>query len=73
MNTSLPSLEEIWAWLDSVSDPEIPILSVVDLGIVRDVRWTEEDPDFTTKAQRAQRSEPTLVVTVTPTYSGCPA
>jgi len=93
MNPSLPSLEEIWAWLDSVSDPEIPILSVVDLGIVRDVRWIEEDPHFTTKqtsprvsetgviderlhqpgTQRAQRSEPTLVVTVTPTYSGCPA
>ena len=73
MNPSLPSLEEIWAWLDSVSDPEIPILSVVDLGIVRDVRWTEEDPDLTTKTQRAQRSEPTLIVAVTPTYSGCPA
>ncbi|HEX6565228.1 MAG TPA: 1,2-phenylacetyl-CoA epoxidase subunit PaaD [Chthoniobacterales bacterium] len=93
MNTSLPSLEEIWAWLDSVSDPEIPILSVVDLGIVRNVRWIEENPDFTTeqtsprvnetsvidgglrrpRAQRTRRSEPTLLVTVTPTYSGCPA
>ena len=73
MNPSLPSLEEIWAWLDSVSDPEIPILSVVDLGIVRNVRWTEESPDFTTEAQRTRRSEPNLVVTVTPTYSGCPA
>ncbi|MBV9873432.1 MAG: phenylacetate-CoA oxygenase subunit PaaJ [Verrucomicrobia bacterium] len=92
MNASLPSLEEIWVWLDSVSDPEIPVLSVVDLGIVRDVRWAEEDPDFTEqtsprvnrtsvtdgrlrqpRTQRAQRSEPTLVVTVTPTYSGCPA
>ena len=75
MNTSLPSLEEIWAWLDSVSDPEIPILSVVDLGIVRHVRWTEEneETDFTTKSQRTQRSDLTLLVTVTPTYSGCPA
>jgi ring-1,2-phenylacetyl-CoA epoxidase subunit PaaD len=75
MNTSLPSLEEIWACLDSVSDPEIPILSVVDLGIVRDVRWTEEDEktDFTTKSQRTQSSDLTLLVTVTPTYSGCPA
>jgi ring-1,2-phenylacetyl-CoA epoxidase subunit PaaD len=72
MYTSLPSLEEIWAWLDSVNDPEIPILSVVDLGIVRNVRWAEENPD-TTEAQRTRRSESTLVVTVTPTYSGCPA
>jgi len=73
MHTSSPSLEEIWAWLDSVNDPEIPILSVVDLGIVRNVSWTEENPDFTTETQRTRRSEPTLVVTVTPTYSGCPA
>jgi ring-1,2-phenylacetyl-CoA epoxidase subunit PaaD len=92
MNTSLPSLEEIWAWLDSVSDPEIPILSVVDLGIVRNVRWTQET-DFTTEqtsprmsqtsvidealrrpgTQSTQRSESTLAVTITPTYSGCPA
>jgi len=93
--TSLPSLEEIWACLDSVSDPEIPILSVVDLGIVRNVRWIEEDKetDFPTKqtsprenptsvidgrlrrpgSQRTQRSDLTLLVTVTPTYSGCPA
>jgi ring-1,2-phenylacetyl-CoA epoxidase subunit PaaD len=61
MQTSLPSVDEIWSWLDSVSDPEIPVLSVIDLGIVRNVRWTEENEDST------------LVVTVTPTYSGCPA
>jgi ring-1,2-phenylacetyl-CoA epoxidase subunit PaaD len=73
MQTSMPFLEEIWGWLDSVSDPEIPILSVVDLGIVRNVRWIEEQTDFTTKAQSTRRSDSTLVVTVTPTYSGCPA
>jgi ring-1,2-phenylacetyl-CoA epoxidase subunit PaaD len=43
----------IWAVLESVPDPEIPVVSVVDLGIVRDVR---EDR-----------------VTITPTYTGCPA
>jgi ring-1,2-phenylacetyl-CoA epoxidase subunit PaaD len=103
MATSLPSIDEIWVWLDSVSDPEIPVLSVIDLGIVRDVRWTEENPEFTTEqtssiatamadksphlaqasviderllqpgTQRTRRSEPTLLVTITPTYSGCPA
>jgi ring-1,2-phenylacetyl-CoA epoxidase subunit PaaD len=75
MYASLPSLEEIWVWLDSVSDPEIPVLSVVDLGIVRNVRWIEEDKktDFTTETQRTRRSDLTLLVTVTPTYSGCPA
>ena len=53
-----PSIEQIWAWLGEVPDPEIPAVSVVDLGIVRDVRWEDGDG---------------LVVTVTPTYSGCPA
>lgn len=45
--------------LETVPDPEIPIVSVVDLGIVRDV---EESPDGHG-----------VVVTLTPTYSGCPA
>jgi ring-1,2-phenylacetyl-CoA epoxidase subunit PaaD len=52
-----PSVEQVWDWLGEVPDPEIPVISVVDLGIVRDVRWRDEE----------------LVVTVTPTYSGCPA
>ncbi|MFD2739498.1 1,2-phenylacetyl-CoA epoxidase subunit PaaD [Sulfitobacter aestuarii] len=52
-----PEVEEIWRWLDAVPDPEIPVISVVDLGIVRDVAWQGE----------------TLEVAVTPTYSGCPA
>lgn len=46
-----------WAVLDCVLDPEVPVVSVVDLGIVRDVI---EEGDG-------------LVVVVTPTYSGCPA
>ena len=61
MQTSLPPVVEIWAWLDSVSDPEIPVLSVIDLGILRSVSWTEGNQDAT------------LIVTITPTYSGCPA
>ncbi|SEI63429.1 ring-1,2-phenylacetyl-CoA epoxidase subunit PaaD [Cribrihabitans marinus] len=52
-----PTTERIWHWLDGVPDPEIPVISVVDLGIVRDVAWAGD----------------TLEVTVTPTYSGCPA
>jgi ring-1,2-phenylacetyl-CoA epoxidase subunit PaaD len=49
--------ELAWDVLRGVNDPEVPVISVVDLGIVRDV--TVEDGD--------------LVVAVTPTYSGCPA
>jgi ring-1,2-phenylacetyl-CoA epoxidase subunit PaaD len=51
------SVEQVWDWLSAVPDPEIPVISVTDLGIVRDVAWDDD----------------TLVVAVTPTYSGCPA
>ena len=51
------TLEQIWDWLDEVPDPEIPVISVVDLGIVRGLKWHGD----------------TLEVTITPTYSGCPA
>ncbi|MBC7149657.1 MAG: phenylacetate-CoA oxygenase subunit PaaJ [Rhizobium sp.] len=54
---TLPEPEEVWRWLGEVPDPEIPVISLTDLGIIRDVAW---DGD-------------TLVVAVTPTYSGCPA
>ena len=49
--------EKIWKWLEEVSDPEIPVLSVVDLGVVREVITTGSHP----------------IVKITPTYSGCPA
>ena len=55
--TLQPSVDQVWSWLGEVPDPEIPVISVVDLGIVRDVRWENDQ----------------LVVCVTPTYSGCPA
>ena len=49
-----------WRVLESVPDPEVPVLSVCDLGIVREVR-----PDAAEPAG--------LEVVLTPTYSGCPA
>lgn len=48
----------VWHVLRDVADPEIPVLSIVDLGIVRHVRWDDHG---------------TLHVGLTPTYSGCPA
>jgi len=53
------AVEQVWAWLAEVPDPEIPVISVVDLGIVRDVSIDEDTGE--------------CVVTITPTYSGCPA
>lgn len=48
---------EIWKILEEVPDPEVPVLSITDLGIVRSVLVEDEE----------------IIITVTPTYSGCPA
>ncbi|NHX28410.1 DUF59 domain-containing protein, partial [Escherichia coli] len=37
-----PSVEQVWEWLDAVPDPEIPVISLVDLGIIRDVAWEDD-------------------------------
>jgi ring-1,2-phenylacetyl-CoA epoxidase subunit PaaD len=49
--------KDIWNILETISDPEIPVLSIVDLGIVRTVDLTSKN----------------CIITITPTYSGCPA
>ena len=58
MNASPVTAGLVWSWLGEVPDPEIPVISVVDLGIVRDVTVDDDGA---------------CVVTITPTYSGCPA
>src|SRR5262249_9466468 len=57
MVTGPPSAAEVWAALDELPDPEIPVISLVELGVVRDVR-----------VDGAQ-----VIVTLTPTFLGCPA
>lgn len=54
------SIAQVWDWLGQIMDPEIPVLSIVDLGIVRAVAWQGDEGGE-------------CVVTITPTYSGCPA
>jgi ring-1,2-phenylacetyl-CoA epoxidase subunit PaaD len=49
--------KQIWTILEEVKDPEIPVLSVIDLGIVRSVKTSDDKID----------------IAITPTYSGCPA
>lgn len=49
--------KDVWSWLEEVSDPEIPVLSVLDLGVVRRVELLGEEVE----------------IDITPTYSGCPA
>jgi ring-1,2-phenylacetyl-CoA epoxidase subunit PaaD len=49
--------QKIWTLLDQVKDPEIPVVSLWDLGILQDIKLLDN----------------TVTVTITPTYSGCPA
>lgn len=49
-------LERAWAAASTVCDPELPVLSIADLGVLRDVRVVDG----------------TVTVVITPTYSGCP-
>ena len=58
---------KIWSLLEQVNDPEVPVLSVVDLGIIREVK--EAAPGEMGPA--AGETIPEIVLT--PTYSGCPA
>jgi ring-1,2-phenylacetyl-CoA epoxidase subunit PaaD len=51
------SSEDVWRALAEIPDPEIPVISIVDLGVVKDVRVDEE----------------TVHVGFTPTFMGCPA
>lgn len=57
MKSATVSVEALWTALREVLDPEVPVLSVVDLGIVRDIRVAGD----------------VVEVDITPTYSGCPA
>ena len=61
MHTTCYTSADVWRLLENVMDPEVPVLSVVDLGIIRHVEVTDEYG-----GQHVQ-------VTITPTYSGCPA
>ncbi|WP_445664575.1 1,2-phenylacetyl-CoA epoxidase subunit PaaD [Fodinibius sp. AD559] len=51
------SKEDIWDLLSEVKDPEIPVLSIIELGIAREVTIDDNK----------------VIVRITPTYSGCPA
>ncbi|MEH6580061.1 MAG: 1,2-phenylacetyl-CoA epoxidase subunit PaaD [Amphritea sp.] len=54
---NVADVKELWDLLDEVKDPEVPVLTLWDLGILRDI----------------ERDGGSIVVTITPTYSGCPA
>jgi ring-1,2-phenylacetyl-CoA epoxidase subunit PaaD len=51
------SIDQIYSWLEEVKDPEIPVLSLVDLGVITRVEVTGEE----------------VKIEMTPTFVGCPA
>jgi ring-1,2-phenylacetyl-CoA epoxidase subunit PaaD len=57
VKTSTISKEVIWNLLRQVKDPEVPVLDVAELGVLRDVSFDDDK----------------ILITITPTYSGCPA
>ena len=48
---------DIWEFLSTIPDPEIPVITIEELGVLRDVKVTPEK----------------VIITITPTYTGCPA
>lgn len=57
MRTATIDKKTIYTYLEEIKDPEVPVLSIIDLGIVRDVTINGDE----------------LEVIITPTYTGCPA
>jgi len=58
VTTPLPTVDELTRLLDVVVDPEIPVMTIADMGILREVSVSDAGA---------------VTVTITPTYSGCPA
>lgn len=57
MKTEAIDKQVLFTYLEEIKDPEIPVLSIVDLGIVRDIKLNDDE----------------LEIIITPTYTGCPA
>lgn len=58
--------QKLWKILEEVKDPEVPVLSIIDLGIIRDIK-------LTSPLSSSAGQGPGVRLTITPTYSGCPA
>lgn len=63
-SSELDEQKKIWAILEEVPDPEVPVISVVDLGVVRGVEILQAS---------FENEQPLVIISITPTYSGCPA
>ncbi len=57
LNDTISDVKELWKLMETIPDPEIPVISITDLGIVRHIEMDGKNVE----------------VSITPTYSGCPA
>jgi ring-1,2-phenylacetyl-CoA epoxidase subunit PaaD len=57
MTTHEIDKKTLYAFLENIKDPEVPVLSIIDLGIVRDVKMNDDE----------------IEIVITSTYTGCPA
>ncbi len=57
MDNEHVDIEKVWKWLEEIPDPEIPVVSIVDLGMIRNVIVDQGQ----------------IIIKLAPTYSGCPA
>ncbi|HEX7904399.1 MAG TPA: 1,2-phenylacetyl-CoA epoxidase subunit PaaD [Chitinophagaceae bacterium] len=55
--SSAEKQKQVWSLLETIVDPEVPVLTITDLGIVREVKYSESETE----------------IVITPTYTGCPA
>jgi ring-1,2-phenylacetyl-CoA epoxidase subunit PaaD len=62
LNSSVQTVEEVWKVLENVKDPEIPVLTVVDMGIITKVQIPNSELKISS-----------VEITMTPTFVGCPA
>jgi ring-1,2-phenylacetyl-CoA epoxidase subunit PaaD len=57
MQASVIDKKTLYTYLEEIKDPEVPVLSIIDLGIVRDIKMNDDE----------------IEIIITATYTGCPA
>ncbi len=69
VNTTTIEEKKIWNILETINDPEVPVLTIIDLGIVKDIVL---HPPLG-PASAGTDGDGGIEIIITPTYSGCPA
>lgn len=79
-NKSILTIKQLWGFLENVCDPEVPVLTVLDLGVVRRLIILKGDQKIDSQIDAPENLDETfspaidtVEVQITPTYTGCPA